>query len=272
MAPGSNSAASCATTSARGSAGSLPRALRLRRLPRRRHGTRQDGSGPGAARPRRVERRPSRSHSNGRRWWSCRARWCSTGSEEAARFAPQLRMLDTAAWRAKPGEHFHDYDLVLTTYGTLRRDCAAFQGPPIRLLHSRRSAGDQERRHQSAKAARLLRADHRLALSGTPVENHLGELWSLFEFLNPGMLGSASVFGGRGTQSRQPVTRAILARPCGRSSCGAPRTGRPGVAGKDRADDLLRARGGERKLYDELRALLPSAVLPGRRARRLADR
>ena len=47
---------------------------------------------------------------------------------------------------------------------------------------------------QSAKAARLLRADHRLALSGTPVENHLGELWSLFEFLNPGMLGRSRAF------------------------------------------------------------------------------
>ena len=46
----------------------------------------------------------------------------------------------------------------------------------------------------AAKAARLLQADHRLALSGTPIENHLGELWSLFEFLNPGMLGRAAVF------------------------------------------------------------------------------
>jgi SNF2 family DNA or RNA helicase len=46
----------------------------------------------------------------------------------------------------------------------------------------------------SAKAVRLLRGRHRLALSGTPVENHLGELWSLFEFLNPGMLGRSSAF------------------------------------------------------------------------------
>ena len=55
-------------------------------------------------------------------------------------------------------------------------------------------------RTSSAKAARLLTADHRLALSGTPIENHLGELWSLFEFLNPGMLGAASVFPGAGRQ------------------------------------------------------------------------
>jgi SNF2 family DNA or RNA helicase len=57
-------------------------------------------------------------------------------------------------------------------------------------------------RTSSAKAVRLLNARHRLGLSGTPIENHLGELWSLFEFLNPGVLGSASMFakpagGGR---------------------------------------------------------------------------
>ncbi|MGH2690012.1 MAG: DEAD/DEAH box helicase, partial [Actinomycetota bacterium] len=58
----------------------------------------------------------------------------------------------------------------------------------------------------SAKAARLVSADHRLALSGTPIENHLGELWSLFEFLNPGMLGSAGAFRS-GIRSRNPDDR-----------------------------------------------------------------
>src|SRR5207344_1083402 len=47
----------------------------------------------------------------------------------------------------------------------------------------------------AAKAVRLLKADHRLALSGTPIENHLGELWSLFEFLNPGMLSELPQLG-----------------------------------------------------------------------------
>ena len=46
----------------------------------------------------------------------------------------------------------------------------------------------------SSKAVRLLRGRHKLALSGTPVENHIGELWSLFEFLNPGKLGKAGAF------------------------------------------------------------------------------
>src|SRR5690606_14695910 len=66
-----------------------------------------------------------------------------------------------------------------------------------------------------AKAARLLQADHRLALSGTPVENHLGELWSLFEFLNPGMLGAVSAFRkvhGNGMDGLDDEARALLAR------------------------------------------------------------
>ena len=56
----------------------------------------------------------------------------------------------------------------------------------------------------SAKAVRLLRGAHRLALSGTPVENHLAELWSLFEFLNPGMLGEVKVLKLAGGLARNP--------------------------------------------------------------------
>ena len=63
----------------------------------------------------------------------------------------------------------------------------------------------------TTKATRLLQARQRLALSGTPVQNHLGELWSLFEFLNPGMLGSASVFR-LASSDPDDATRALLSR------------------------------------------------------------
>ena len=74
---------------------------------------------------------------------------------------------------------------------------------------------------QAAKAARLLRGRHRLAMSGTPIENHLGELWSIFEFLNPGMLGAGSVFkrhasgggGVPGRNSRLPRSAAPALHP-----------------------------------------------------------
>src|SRR5262249_33661965 len=68
-------------------------------------------------------------------------------------------------------------------------------------------------RSETAKAARLLRAEHRLALSGTPVENHLGELWSLFEFLNPGVLGRARAFqAATASTTLGPDALALLAR------------------------------------------------------------
>jgi SNF2 family DNA or RNA helicase len=63
-----------------------------------------------------------------------------------------------------------------------------------------------------AKASRLLHAQHRLALSGTPIENHLGDLWSIFEFLNPGMLGRATVFKPETTEAADAESRQLLSR------------------------------------------------------------
>ncbi len=96
---------------------------------------------------------------------------------------------------------------------------------------------------ESAKAARLLRGRNRLALSGTPVENHLGELWSIFEFLNPGMLGAASVFKLAGGAARNPSGRdAHPAGACAAAFHSAAHEGAGGarVAAEVRADDFLR--------------------------------
>jgi SNF2 family DNA or RNA helicase len=126
-----------------------------------------------------------------------------------------LRVLDhTGLERPRDTAHFEDYDLVLTTYGTLRRDVLNFKDAQFDYVILDEAQAIKNASTESAKAARLLRGDHRLALSGTPVENHLGELWSLFEFLNPGMLGSASVFrlGGAGARSPDEETRTLLAR------------------------------------------------------------
>lgn len=134
--------------------------------------------------------------------------------QEAARFAPQLRVLDhTGNQRVKGAAHFEDYDLILTTYGTLRNDAVAFKDLRFDYLILDEAQAIKNADSVSAKSARLLQADHRLALSGTPIENHLGELWSLFEFLNPGMLGAAAVFkmtdAGRNPDED---TRKLLAR------------------------------------------------------------
>jgi superfamily II DNA or RNA helicase len=132
--------------------------------------------------------------------------------QEAARFTPALRVLDhTGLARAVNG--FTDHDLVLTTYGTLRRDAAEFKDVEFDYIVLDEAQAIKNAGTESAKAVRLLRGHNRLALSGTPVENHLGELWSIFEFLNPGMLGAASVFKLAGAGARNPgdETRQLLA-------------------------------------------------------------
>ncbi len=133
--------------------------------------------------------------------------------QEAARFTPGLRVFDyTGMDRSK--EAIADHDLILTTYGTLIRDVAGLRDYLFDYVVLDESQAIKNSSTETAKAARLLRANHRLALSGTPVENHLGELWSLFEFLNPGMLGAASVFKLSGASARNPdaATRQLLAR------------------------------------------------------------
>jgi len=132
--------------------------------------------------------------------------------EEAARFTPKLRILDhTGAGRLKPGDHFDDYDVILTTYGTLRRDAVQFKDQRFDYCILDEAQAIKNAGTLSAKAVRLLSADHRLAMSGTPVENHLGELWSLFEFLNPGMLGRASIFANAG-HNPDEHTRTVLGK------------------------------------------------------------
>ena len=135
--------------------------------------------------------------------------------EEAARFTPDLRVLDhTGLGRGSPGERIGESDVVLTTYGTLLRDVAEFTGIEFDYVVLDESQAIKNAGTHTAKAVRLLRGAHRLALSGTPVENHLGELWSLFEFLNPGMLGAAPALRLCGIGGRIPSadTREFLGR------------------------------------------------------------
>jgi len=123
--------------------------------------------------------------------------------QEAARFTPNLRVLDyTGAERGE--DSFSGYDLVLTTYGTLRRDAPRLKDIEFDYVVLDEAQAVKNSGTESAKAVRLLKGSHRLALSGTPVENHLGELFSLFEFLNPGMLNAANIFklAGAGVSMR----------------------------------------------------------------------
>jgi SNF2 family DNA or RNA helicase len=142
----------------------------------------------------------------------------------------------------------------MTTYGTLRRDAARLSAIDFEYVVLDEAQAIKNAGTSAAKAARLLRGRHRLALSGTPIENHLGELWSLFEFLNPGMLGAAgrgllkSVKSGNGdglAALRRGLRPFILRRTKAQVAPELP----------DRVEDtiLCELEGPERTRYDELR-------------------
>lgn len=113
--------------------------------------------------------------------------------EEARRFTPELKVLDyTGAARGDERERLDQWDIVVTTYGTLRRDAGHLKDLPFDYAILDEAQAIKNATSQAAKACRLIQADQRLAMTGTPVENHLGELWSIFDFLNPGMLGRSN--------------------------------------------------------------------------------
>jgi SNF2-related domain/Helicase conserved C-terminal domain len=127
--------------------------------------------------------------------------------EESKRFTPRLRVLEYHG-TTRDAKQIPLHDLVLTTYGTMLRDALALSKIEFDYVVLDEAQAVKNASTASSKAVRLLRGCHRLALSGTPVENHLGELWSLFEFLNPGMLGEAKLLQMAGGMARNPSEEA----------------------------------------------------------------
>ena len=123
---------------------------------------------------------------------------------ELERFAPSLRSLFFHSSQlnkkamdvmANESTSLKDIDVVVTTYGTLmRQDWLQEQAWQLLVLDEAHAIKNPTARQ--SKAVKSLRAKSRIALTGTPVENRLSDLWSLFDFLNPGLLGSATRFKG----------------------------------------------------------------------------
>ncbi len=134
---------------------------------------------------------------------------------ELARFAPSLRTLvvhpsergGTSSRSTARGKHAagpSDSDLVITTYGMLTRtDWLLREDWQLVIVDEAQNIKNAGTRQ--AQAARKLKSTARVALTGTPVENRLADLWSLFDFLNPGLLGGAKEFAA--------VTKKLAARP-----------------------------------------------------------
>ncbi|MEX0717701.1 MAG: SNF2-related protein [Planctomycetaceae bacterium] len=134
-------------------------------------------------------------------------------AQECERFTPKLRVLEYSGLeRAALRRKFDRHDMILTTYGMLRRDVLELKERRFDYIVLDEAQAIKNSGSQVAKAARLLQANHRLALSGTPIENHLGDLWSIFEFLNPGMLGRSSVFRGYAANDDDAQGRRLLAQ------------------------------------------------------------
>lgn len=132
---------------------------------------------------------------------------------EAEKFCPRLSVLEyTGTDRLLEAGWEQNFDIVLTTYGTIRQDIEVMKKIAFDYVILDESQAIKNANAKIAKCVRLLQGKHRLAMSGTPVENHLGELWSLFEFLNPGLLGAAAVFDRTMTRVADPKQREMLAR------------------------------------------------------------
>ena len=119
----------------------------------------------------------------------------SNWKREAAQFTPDLKVL--ALQGAERFQHFDSitaHDVVLTTYPLLRFDAEILLKHAYHLLILDEAQVIKNAKTKSAQLVRQLQARHKLCLTGTPMENHLGELWSLFDFLMPGLLGDVKMF------------------------------------------------------------------------------
>ncbi|MEJ7805326.1 MAG: DEAD/DEAH box helicase [Telluria sp.] len=124
---------------------------------------------------------------------------------EAARFAPGLRVLLLhGTQRIDRFDQIDQHDLVLTTYALLPRDEAVLCAQSFHLLVLDESQYIKNSRAKAAQTAALIPARHRLCLTGTPLQNHLGELWSQFHFLLPGLLGDEKRFNA---EFRKPIEK-----------------------------------------------------------------
>lgn len=124
---------------------------------------------------------------------------------EAKKFAPSLRVLILHGdHRRERYAYIKQCQLVITSYPLLIRDIEKLQRYEWHLVVLDEAHGIKNARAKGAQAARALNARHRLCLTGTPMENHLGELWSLFHFLMPGYLGEQDMFR---TLFRNPIEK-----------------------------------------------------------------
>ncbi|HHM21243.1 MAG TPA: DEAD/DEAH box helicase [Bacteroidetes bacterium] len=114
---------------------------------------------------------------------------------ETKRFAPTLRPLIFGQGdRTEMLDNLQPFDLLLCSYGLMQQESKRFVGKHFTTIVLDEAQAIKNRTTKRSQAAMQLQADFRIITTGTPIENHLGELWNLFNFLNPGLLGSRKRF------------------------------------------------------------------------------
>ena len=117
--------------------------------------------------------------------------------EEFARFAPEIRTMvlsGTQAVRAEVLQHYKEYDVVITSYDLLKRDIGEYEDK--QFLYQVLDEAQYIKNHTTAvaKAVKCINSETKYALTGTPIENRLSELWSIFDYLMPGFLYGYETF------------------------------------------------------------------------------
>jgi SNF2 family DNA or RNA helicase len=122
----------------------------------------------------------------------------SNWRRETARFTPDLKILILQGTERKQLFYkIRDYDLILTTYPLLSRDEETLLEHQYHYLILDEAQTVKNPQSKAAQLVRRIKSNHRLCLTGTPMENHLGELWTQFDFLMPGFLGDMATFKKR---------------------------------------------------------------------------
>ncbi len=117
---------------------------------------------------------------------------------EIQRFTPEFKSLVIHGSKRKPlFREIPDHDIIITSYSLLRRDLDHYLPINFSAIILDEAQHIKNKSSQNAQSAKQLRSDFRLVLSGTPIENSLLDLWSIFDFLMPGYLGSANEFKNR---------------------------------------------------------------------------
>jgi SNF2 family DNA or RNA helicase len=133
---------------------------------------------------------------------------------ELERFAPQLKLYIHHGSDRLHGEEFtrkhQQYDIVLTTYQLVGRDAKEVQAVKWDTVVLDEAQYIKNYRTKQAQSVMKLQSNHRIAMTGTPVENRLSELWSIFQFLNPGYLGTHAFFKARYGSNDQPAQLTVL--------------------------------------------------------------